>query len=73
MGSFLLSEAFLPATVVFVFLVPGQLAQILSALRSFLQRVPGARIVSQQYEIAGLERECSGRLECAGNAIFLTT
>ena len=41
--------------LVFVFLVPGQLAQILSGLRYFLQWVPGARIVS--------------RLECADNTI----
>ena len=40
LGSFLLPEAFLPAAVVFVFLVPGQLAQILSALRHFLLRRP---------------------------------
>jgi hypothetical protein len=31
------------ATVVFLFLVPGQLAQIVPALQSFLQRVPDAR------------------------------
>lgn len=53
MDAFLLSPEFQRATVVFVFLVPQQLAQILPQLRTFLLR-PGCRIISERYEILGL-------------------
>ena len=62
--AFLRSPQFDDVTLVFVFLVPQHLAQILPALRAFLRR-PGARIVSERYEIKGLRK--TGQLEAAGS------
>ena len=60
--AFLLSPQFDNVTLVVVFLVPQHLAQILPALQKFLRR-PGARIVSERYQIEGLRQ--SGQLEAA--------
>lgn len=58
--AFMLSPQFANCSVVFAFLVPQHVAQILPSLQKFLRR-PGARIVSERYKINGLHQ--TGRLE----------
>ena len=52
---FVRSATFASATVVFLFLVPFQLAELLPALATHLSARPGNRVLSQRYEISSWE------------------
>jgi hypothetical protein len=62
--AFVGSAGFAAATVVFVFLVPAQLAEILPLLQRFLAR-PGTRLISERFEVAGLE--CAEKIATASS------
>ena len=51
--TFVQSAAFASATVVFVFLVPSQLAELMPTLAAHLKARHGNRLLSQRYEIGG--------------------
>jgi hypothetical protein len=50
---FMSSSAFLSATVVFLFLVPAQLADMSEQVSLFLTK-PGARVIASRFEIPGI-------------------